>query len=70
MAAVLIGFIVNLRKLEHGIGGLVLGSLIHYLKGMRIMMFQLSGFYVGFREQNSGFRRARSRGPIEHNVGT
>ena len=26
-------------------GGLVLGSLILYLKGMRIMMFQLSGFY-------------------------
>ena len=24
---------------------LVLGSLILYLKGMRIMMFQLSGFY-------------------------
>ena len=23
----------------------MLGSLIHYLKGMRIMMFQLSGFY-------------------------
>ena len=28
-----------------GLGGLVLGSLILYLKGMRIMMFQLSGFY-------------------------
>ena len=27
------------------IGGLVLGSLILYLKGMRILMFQLSGFY-------------------------
>ena len=27
------------------LGGLVLGSLILYLKGMRIMMFQLSGFY-------------------------
>ena len=26
------------------IGGLVLGSLILYLRGMRIMMFQLSGF--------------------------
>ena len=26
------------------LGGLVLGSLILYLKGMRIMMFQLSGF--------------------------
>ena len=25
--------------------GLVLGSLILYLKGMGIMMFQLSGFY-------------------------
>ena len=28
-----------------GLGGLVLGSLILYLKGMRIQMFQLSGFY-------------------------
>ena len=28
-----------------GLGGFVLGSLILYLKGMRIMMFQLSGFY-------------------------
>ena len=28
-----------------GLGGLVLGSLILYLKGMRKMMFQLSGFY-------------------------
>ena len=27
-----------------GLGGLVLGSLMLYLKGMRIMMFQLSGF--------------------------
>ena len=26
------------------LAGLVLGSLILYLKGMRIMMFQLSGF--------------------------
>ena len=38
---------VKARKLEHGfiIGGLVLGSLILYVKGMRIMMLQLSGFY-------------------------
>ena len=28
-----------------GLGGLVLGSLILYLKGTRIVMFQLSGFY-------------------------
>ena len=28
-----------------GLGGLVLGSLIVYLKGMRILMFQLSGIY-------------------------
>ena len=27
------------------LGGLVLGSLILYLKGMRTTMFQLSGFY-------------------------
>ena len=34
------------------LGGLVLGSLILYLKAMRIVMFQLSGFYYiafGFR---------------------
>ena len=28
-----------------GLGGLVLGSPIPYLKGIRILMFQLSGFY-------------------------
>ena len=28
-----------------GLGGLVLGSPLLYLKGMRKMMFQLSGFY-------------------------
>ena len=27
------------------LGGFLLGSLRLYLKGMRIMMFQLSGFY-------------------------
>ena len=27
------------------LGGFALGSPILYLKGMRIMMFQLSGFY-------------------------
>ena len=27
------------------LGGLVLGSLIVYLKGMRILMVQLSGYY-------------------------
>ena len=34
------------------LGGLVLGFLVLYLKGMRTMMFQLSGFYfkgLGFR---------------------
>ena len=31
------------------LGGLVLGSLIVYLKGMRIMMFQLSGYYYKFK---------------------
>ena len=29
------------------VGGFVLGSLILYRKGMRRMMFQLSGFYYG-----------------------
>ena len=28
------------------LGGLVLGSLILYLKGTRIVMFQLSGFFT------------------------
>ena len=39
------------------LGGLVLGSLILYLKGMRIMMFQLSGFYcrVAGSELDCGF---------------
>ena len=32
----------------------MLGSLILYLKGMRIVMFQLSGFYYMF-SQMSGF---------------
>ena len=36
------------------LGGLVLGSLILYLKGMRIMMFQLSGFYIN--KSHLGFR--------------
>ena len=30
----------------------MLGSLILYLKGMRIMMFQLSGFYCKFLKKN------------------
>ena len=36
-----------------GLGGLVLESLILYLKGMRIMMFQLSGFYYIAKPLNS-----------------
>ena len=32
-----------------GLGGLMLGSPIFYLKGMRIMMFQLSGYYYMVR---------------------
>ena len=35
----------------------MLGSLIVYLKGMRIMMFQLSGFYYSwFNISGLGFR--------------
>ena len=34
-----------------GLGGLVLGSPILYLKGRRRMMFQLSGFYYTPRKQ-------------------
>ena len=36
---------VNTRKLEHGFRGLVLGFPILYFKGMRLLMFQLSGFH-------------------------
>ena len=36
----------------------MLGSLILYLKGMRIMMFQLSGFYC----RGLGLRGLRFRG--------
>ena len=36
---------LGFRVWNMALGGLVLGSLILYLKGMRIMMFQLSGFY-------------------------
>ena len=32
----------------------MLGSLIIYLKGMRRMMFQLSGFYYRFRVSGCG----------------
>ena len=43
----------------------MLGSLIPYIKGMRILMFQLSGFYskcklpkhgLGFRVQGLGLK--------------
>ena len=48
---------VEARKLEHGLGGLVLGSLILYLMGMRRMIFQLSGFYcrVPLKRSLKGF---------------
>ena len=36
----------------------MLGSLILYLKGMRIIMFQLSGFYC----RGSGFKGLGCRG--------
>ena len=47
------------------LGGLVLGSLILCLKGMRIMMFQLSGYYCrGFRDTESDKKiEARNRIP-------
>ena len=38
-------FTANPRKLEHGFRGFMLGFPILYFKGMRLMMFQLSGFY-------------------------
>ena len=36
---------VDPRKLEHGLRRISARIPILYLKGMRIMMFQLSGFY-------------------------
>ena len=36
---------VNPRKLEHGFRRICARIPILYLKGMRILMFQLSGFY-------------------------
>ena len=42
----------------------MLGSLILYLKGMRIMMFQLSGFYdKPSSTEPSGFRVKRPSTP-------
>ena len=38
------------------LGGLVLGSLILYLRGTRIMMFQLSGFYCKLSRNLGGNR--------------
>ena len=38
-------YIAEARKLEHGFRWIILGSLILYLRGMRIIMLQLSGFY-------------------------
>ena len=38
-------YIVEARKLEHGFRRIRARILTIYLKGMRRMMFQLSGFY-------------------------
>ena len=55
------------------LGGLALGSLILYLKGMRRMMFQLSGFYykkVGYSglRWGVGVRGFRASGGLEDPV--
>ena len=45
----------------------MLGSLILYLKGMRIMMFQLSGFYCSplcLQSLAVGFRLSRAQQPL------
>ena len=39
-----LGFIVNLRKLEHGFW-MNAGMPASYFKSMKILMFQLPGFY-------------------------
>ena len=38
-------YTVEARKLEHGFRRISARILILYLKGMRMMMFQLSGYY-------------------------
>ena len=40
--------IVDLRKLEHGFRRISARIPYNFLKGMRRMMFQLSGFYYSF----------------------
>ena len=45
-----------------GLGGFVLGSPILQLKGMRILMFQLSGFY--YRVQGIAFVGLRIYGGV------
>ena len=40
-----------------GLRGLVLGSLILYLKSVRIMMFQLSGFYCNYKGYYKGSKQ-------------
>ena len=45
------------------IGGFVLGSLIVYVKGMRRMMFQLSGFYYKTSSANLIRTNRSSDGP-------
>ena len=39
----------------------MLGSLILYLKGMRRMMFQLSGFYYNKHSATGGLREGTGR---------
>ena len=50
-----------------GLGGLVLGFPLLYLKGMRIMMFQLSSFYCKgpLRYPRGSFRRCDRRVPFK-----
>ena len=40
----------------------MLGSLILYLKGMRIMMFQLSGFYYTYTPESRQAQTPRFQG--------
>ena len=49
----------------------MLGSPILYLKGMRILMFQLSGFYckgLWSRRIGGGWKMVRDEGPAERHL--
>ena len=52
-----------------GLGGLVLGSPILYLMGMRILLFQLSGFYYRTPRIQHFDRQPGEPGLVLHAIG-